>query len=98
EETGLVTAEQIETFIAEHSVLRGRINSPEFCRKHTLRPSDMPWFLIDAETGTPSVVYFFLEDIWREWPSLCPEDVPEEPCPATPPGSGAAIGTRSPRI
>jgi hypothetical protein len=70
--TGLVTAKQIEEFIADHSVLKGQINSKEFYRKYPLRPSDMPWFLIHGEKGRRYVAYFFREDAWRRWPWMRP--------------------------
>jgi hypothetical protein len=84
------SATQIKDFIERYSVLRGRENSLEFCRERDLdADSGLPWLLIDDELGRRCVVYFWLEDVRREWPDISKEPpsvkmVWNAPAPGTP--------------
>jgi hypothetical protein len=71
----LVTAEQIQDFVKDSSVLKGLDNSEEYCRGHLLRQSDLPWFY--DEKGRRYFIYFQLKSAWGIWPRMRPATAPE---------------------
>jgi hypothetical protein len=86
------TKEQIEAFAAECGILKGRIKSQEFCRKHPLRPADLPWF--KDETGRLYAIYFLLESAWCHWGWMRPAmetDATSEELPVKPKGRPSKI-------